>query len=243
MPSPTVITYQLATAAVADGIATAQAVAAAGNLTLNGSLVSSGVAALTTAATTPGGSFSGARRVLITSTGADDTVVFTVYGTNRDNQPIIDYVTGVTNIDSQYTALDFKTVTRIAASAACAGNIAAGTNDVGSSPWVVNNIYVSSWALAVAVSPSATNTPTVNIEHTYDDVNGTALAVGSPVGQNWSVGPGSIAVPTVFFKLLNLVVATEATYADQPVWAHRVTITAGTGSVTLWSIQNGIAST
>ena len=155
MSNPSVVSLQLV-AAVANGIAQAQQPAAAGALTLNGSLVTAGIATMDVA-----------RRVLIASTGNDANIVFTVNGTNQSGAPISSQVTGVTSANSQYTALDFATVTSVTASAGTAGNITVGTNGVASTPWVLDNFLAPTWALAVAVSlPAGNGTATYTVEHT-----------------------------------------------------------------------------
>src|SRR5690348_8592163 len=121
---PVVFTKTLA-AAVADTIAQSQALAAAGDLTINGASASGGVATLDTQ-----------RRVLLTSGGNDSGITFTVYGTNDAKVPISETVTGGNGVGVA-TLQDFKTVTRIASSGAVATTIEAGTNTVGSTPWAI----------------------------------------------------------------------------------------------------------
>jgi len=223
------VSLQLA-AAVSNGIAQSQAVAAAGNLTLNGSLVSGGVATMDVA-----------RRVIVASTGNESSVTFTVYGTSRDGVTQTDTITGV-NISTVASTLDFKTVTRVAASAACAGNVTAGTNATGSSPWIVDNPFTASWylAVAVAVDPSA-GAVTYTVEHTYDDVNraGTSTVLQP---EQVSLQPQGFTPPKAWANatLSGLSADGQANYANQPIMAHRVTVTAGTGKVTMQSIQAGI---
>lgn len=228
MSNPSLVTLQLA-ALIANGIAASQAPAAAGALTLNGSLVSGGVATLDVA-----------RRVAIASTGNDASVIFTVTGTNASGATIVSTVTGL-NVSSDHTALDFLTVTSVSSSAGTAGFITVGTDGTGSTPWVLDNHLVrGGWALSVAVS-IASGAGTYTVEHTYDDPNktGTSLVI-SP--QQYSLEPASYVPPlpwpnaTLSGKSTN----GEANYADQPIMAHRLTITEGTGKFVMQSIQAGI---
>jgi len=231
MSNPSTVTLQLA-AAVANGIAQAQAVAAAGNLTLNGSLVTAGVAIL--------GTNGVARRVLLASSGNDATVVFTVTGTDRNGNAQSEAVTGLNGAATQYTLRDFLTVTQIAASAVCVGNITAGTNGVASSPWVLDDFTHETWMVAVGVSIAA-GSATYTVEHTYDDPNKIGTTLVALPGQ-WSMNPASY-VPAKAWPhpiLVGLTADAEGTYDNKPVFAHRLTITTGTGLVVMQTIQAGI---
>jgi len=215
-------------ASTAGGIATSQAVAGAGNLTLNGSLVTSGVAQMDVA-----------RRVLIASAGADSAIVFTVYGTDRNGNTQSETVTGVASGSSQYTKLDYITVTRIAVSGATAGNITVSTNGVGSSDWVVDDFLATTWELAGGISV-ASGTATYTLEYTYDDPNktGTSLVV-SP--SQWSMEPASY-VPALVWPYATIIGAggnNEFAFPNKPIFAHRVTVNSGTGTVVMQSIQSG----
>lgn len=105
----------------ATGIAAAQAVAAAGNLTLSGTYVSAGSAYLGNGA-----------YVAITSTGNDTGITFTVkglyYGPNSQGGTYIQEVLTGSNASVVVTTKLFSVVTSIAASAAAAGNVSAGVN-------------------------------------------------------------------------------------------------------------------
>lgn len=109
--------YQITpTANVTTAVATAQAVAAAGNLTIDGTLASGGVA-----------TFDVPRGVQLVSTGAGDTTqTATVYGTDTYGVTLHETVSlnGTSVVTSKKA---FKTITRVAISVACAGNISCGT--------------------------------------------------------------------------------------------------------------------
>ena len=228
MANPSVVIVQLA-AAVANGIALSQAVGGTGNLTLNGSLATGGVATMDVA-----------RRVLIATAGNDVARSFTVYGTNRNGSAQSEIVTAIPNTTSKATALDYKTVTRIAVDAATAGNITVGTNATGSSDWVPDDFMAVSWDLAIAVSVNGTATYTV--EHTYDDPNkpGASLV---PDPYQFSIEAKSYVPPLAWpnATLTAQTTSKEANYAGQPIFAHRLTVTSGTGQVVMQTIQSGLA--
>lgn len=226
MSNPSTVSLQLV-AAVANGICQSQQPAGAGALTLNGSLVSSGVATMDVA-----------RRIVIASNGNDAAVVFTVTGTNQDGNPISSTVTGL-NASGAYTALDFATVTSVTSSAATVGQITVGTNGVASTKWILDNYLSPYWALAVAVqvSVAAVN---YTVEHTYDDPNaGQSLPLsGFSLAQGSNVPPVPWPHPVLSAASASL----EGQYPDKPVFAHRLTINSGTGKAAMQSIQAGIGS-
>jgi hypothetical protein len=234
--NPTKFSYQLQ-AAVSNGISLAQMPAAAGSLTLNGSLVTAGVAQLDVKGV--GGAPSVARRVLVSSTGNEGATVFAITGTDRNGNVQTDTsVTSVLNGTPVYTALDFATVTAVSMNAAAVGNITVGTNGVGSSAWISWNWLSPAWALAIAVSgPAGTN---YTWEHTYDDFNQV-----SPLNtNNFSLEAARNVPPTAWPNPIIQTVSgnNEARYVDWPHFGGRLTIVSGTGLVTAWATQTGIGS-
>src|SRR5262245_62176668 len=88
----------------------------AGAVTLNGSLVSGGVARLDVA-----------RRLLFTSAGNDTGLFFTVAGTDSQGITIGETISALSST-TYSTVLDYKTVTSVAATASSAGNVSIGTS-------------------------------------------------------------------------------------------------------------------
>lgn len=159
-------------ALVANGIATAQAVAGAGNLTLNGSLVSGGVA-----------TFDVPRAVSVTSANAGDTTqTATVYGTDAYGIPVVETISfnGAATVSGKKA---FKTVTRIAISAAMAGNTSAGTTDILGLPYAVNSrnyamtayngAIVTTGTFVAAVTTSPATATTGDVRGTYTPASAT----------------------------------------------------------------------
>jgi len=190
-----------------------------GNFTLDGDVVTDGVAILDTA-----------RRVIITSAGDDSGITFTVYGTNEYGNLIQETFAGANGVAS--SNLDFLTVTRISSSAATASTVIAGTNDVGSTPWVAVTAHIPTTQLSVAVA--VTGTVNYTVEYTYQDVN---YAPNSLFAYN-----RDNIVPTIWPDTLvqGLAVSAIAVQND-PVWAARVTINSGDGSISATFLQAGIA--
>lgn len=234
MGNPVVKILQLPSA-VATGIATAQAVAGAGNLTLNGSLVSGGVANLVTA-----------QRVGIVSANAGDTTqTATITGTNRNGSPISEVVTlnGTSTVD---TKQDFLTVTNIAISAATAGNISAGTVGIGSTEWEFVNINDAPCQVSMALI-LLSGTGNATGEYTYDDPNAPSPNVYTAYpGQDTIEFAGNM--PPIAWPVKGL--TSKSASADALVtssdglgnvpFAIRMTINSGTGKWMMQAIQAGI---
>lgn len=195
-------------AATATNIALSQSPAGAGNLTLNGATVSGGVATLVTA---------GAALVIITSGGDDHLKTFTIYGTDESGIPQSEALAGG-NIGVATSTLYYKTVTRIAISAASAGTVTVGTSGVGVTRWFNWNHHAQPCNVVHAcVVAGAVN---YDLQYTYDPL--------SAVTKVWT-DPG----------LAGQTASGEATYSF-PIKGSRVILNSGTGTVTVTAIQAGI---
>ena len=135
----------------ADGIAKAQQLVGAGNLVLDGDLVSGGVWTSTFA-----------HQIGVASAGNIATVVFTIYGTDQDGDAVTETVTGVSGNTVETTGY-FKTVTRIAAGAAVGADVFVGTVDEISTQTIPVNIYTTAHTVAVDV----TGTLNYDLEETF----------------------------------------------------------------------------
>lgn len=193
-----------------DGIAQNQQPSGAGNLTLNGVLVSGGVATLTGAGM--------ARQVLITAAANESAKTLTIYGTNATGNSISETVTGP-NATTATTTNYFRSVTRVAISGAAAGNIKVGTNGVGSSRVVQPDLHKKPFNIGIGCVVSGTVNFT--LQHTFDDI-------GDSTGLNWfdhdDIASASATI--------------DSNYAF-PVRGVRVKINSGTGSVAATLIQAG----
>lgn len=201
-------------AASANNIALSQT-PSAGNFTLNGSLVTGGVATLDTP-----------RRVLFTPAGNESTNTFTVTGTNWSGQPISETLAG-TNATAFYTVLDYATVTRIAAANNAAGAITVGTNGVASSPWV----HLDEWALPqVALQCNASGTVSYTVQQSLDSPNSTNYTL-TPANMVWFNSSDT--------NVVNATTSVQSNYAYAPIWT-RILLNSGTGSVTMRVEQFGV---
>jgi len=162
-----VYVYDVAPVALdADGIAAAQAVGSATNLTLNGALASSGSV-----------TFDVPRAVQIASSNAGDTTqTATFTGTDAYGIPLVETLTfnGTTGVSG---AKAFKTVTQVAISAALTGNATAGSTDIIGLPYRVdsrnyaltahNGAFVTTGTLTAAVTTSPATATTGDVRGTY----------------------------------------------------------------------------
>jgi hypothetical protein len=195
-----------------------------GVITLNGSLASGGVATLDTQ-----------RRVVLSSGGNDTAINFTVFGTNGAGFPIQDTVAGGNTTGTPaVTNLDFKTITNIIHSGTVTSTLTVGTGNTGSSLWqIVNwNAYPPNISVAVQL---VTGAVTYTVEHTYDDPNilpgtGGLNAAGFTYPVPW---PDAT---------LNGASASGETQINNPITAWRLTTVAGTGTLSVRGMQDGISS-
>lgn len=142
-----------------DGICEAQALASAGNLILNGADVSGGVATICPYGTE--------RAVIITCSGDDTNITFTVYGTDASGTPVQETKTGVFNTTVTTTRL-FQKVTRVYASGAVATTVKVGTTGVMSSRWVYLNTNANPFVAYLGVN--ITGTINFTVQYTFDNI-------------------------------------------------------------------------
>jgi hypothetical protein len=216
---PVIITKSLA-AASANNVCLSQTLAAGGALTINGAAAAGGVATLDTQ-----------RRVIITSAGNDSAVTFTVYGTNDAGGSISDSFLGA-NVGAAVSNRDFRTVTRITASAPTSA-ITVGTNATGSTQWFMPNYHVTPFVLDIESVVSGT--VTYSIETTLDDYF-------TPPGQLQAQVRGYTGIVLARPTTVTASSASSSLVITAPCRGWRATITAGAGSVSIEALQAGITN-
>lgn len=209
-------------AGVADAIATAQTLADAGYLTL----VSDPVVLDTQ------------RIVIITSAGDDTGVTFTIIGTDDTGNQIKDQFAGA-SAGAASSNLNFRTIVSIYADGATDGDVEAGTNSVGSSPWkiFVDTIATPNMSIQCKLV-SGSGTATVDLT---DDAFLVAMTeYGSqPAIALAPASPNPLAFPHPNMQSMT---ATTQGSLNFNVRAYRLTITAGTGVWEMTTQQAGLAS-
>ena len=207
---PKTLTMQLDTAD-ADGIAQSQTPSGAGNLTLNGALVSGGVATL-----------DAPRRILVTTVSNESAKTLTFTGTDRRGYALTETMTGP-NATTGYTNADFATVTQVAVSAAFTGAVTVGTNGIGSSQVYVPDRYKN--PINIGLGIDVTGTVDCTVQHTFDDVFASTF---TPAGATWH-SHDALAAQTA---------DVDGNYAFSPT-GIRLLINSGIGTAALTIVQAG----
>lgn len=210
MSNPVNLAITLA-AAAANNIALSQSLLTAGNVVLDGALVAGGVATLTSAGA--------ARQVIITSASDDTGITFTLYGTNATGNPISESFAGASGGVATST-LYYRTITRIAASGATAGDITVGTNGVGVTR--VANIDTALNPGNATVVINVTGTVNYTLQWTVDDIQGTPA---------WNSDP-----------VLATVATSGSTSYAMPISGVRILVNSGTGAIAATLLQSGLGS-
>jgi len=152
---PVIFTRQLV-AGVVGAIAAAQTTAGAGNLVINGTLASGGVATM-----------AAQQFVGLTSVGNLSAVNFTITGTDDQGRAISQTIAGP-NANTVLTTLSYRTVTQIAVSAAVGTNVTADTVGSGASQELPVDVYVTNFN--VSLFAEVTGVVNYTIQFTGDDV-------------------------------------------------------------------------
>ena len=198
----------------ADGICASQSAAGAGALTLDGALVSGGIATIAEA-----------QKVTVTSAGNDSGITFTVAGKDADGVTISDTFAGgnTTTASSTYY---FKSVTGVSASAATASTVTVGPLSTNGA--VSKSLRLNSKAenFKVGLFADVTGTLTYSVEYAYEQPED-SYSVSYSSSADWRVVDGLSAQTT-----------DQQSNLAYPVNAVRLKITSYTsGSVKLTATQ------
>jgi len=142
----------------ANGIAEDQTTGGAGNLVLDGALVTDGVATM-----------GEAQIISIESAGNLSAVTFTVTGTDADGRVQVEAVTGP-NAATVKTTEYFKIVTQIAVSAAVGTNVEVGPLAADGAASKTVGLDWRENPFAVGLSVTLTGTATFTVQHTFNDI-------------------------------------------------------------------------
>jgi hypothetical protein len=198
-------------AAAVGAICAAQTTAGAGNLVINGSLASGGVATLS------------AQQILgVTSAGNLSAVNFTITGTDDQGRVIAQTIAGP-NANTVQTTLNYRTVTSIAVSAAVGTNVTVDTLQIGASIEVPLDQYVTQFNVSIAVE--VTGTLNYVMQFTFDDIFG-----GAPGPFNWISSTVVVSATSA---------NTNGTLIS-PVRAVRLLTNSGSGTGKMLVIQGGL---
>jgi len=141
-----------------DGIALSQTTGGAGDLTLDGTFVTAGVATL-----------AAAQQVTLFSAGNISTVNFLIIGTDENGNAVNETILGP-NATTVQTSVYFTTVTQITVDAAVASAVEVGSAEQTTSPILPVNWREHNFAMSLSVELSAGATVNYTVQFTVDDV-------------------------------------------------------------------------
>lgn len=154
-----------------DGIAAAQQMVGAGDLTLDGALVSGGVATM-----------GNQQIVSLYSAGNLSARTFTVYGTDKNGNSITEAITGP-NATTVSSTKNFYTVTRVAVNGAVASDVEVGVTGLGQSVPYALDLSITPPYIAVSIgTPSG---GTYKMQYTYENVFASTFPNATVASQNW----------------------------------------------------------
>lgn len=185
-----------------------------------------------TASTVTVGAFSPAvmdnmRRVLITSSGTDTGINFTITGTDWSGLPISEVLTGGSSGSPVQSVLDYSTVSSVVASGASAGTVSVGTSGVGGSQW----LNLDTWALNnIAGQAVISGTANYTIQSTNDDPDSYGNAVSRSL----------VTWDSNFMGIIGATASTQFGVSNPPSWM-RILLNSGTGTVKVTVVQHGSA--
>ncbi len=190
-----------------------------GRMTLNGSLVSGGVAYLYGATSTqPQG-----QRISVEGTGNNLGVTLTIVGTGPGGNPVTEVLT-LANNGTATTATYFRTVTSITRSATITGNIEAGWLSANGA--ATREFYLDRQQLPGNASLTVAVTGTVTFTAQYSVTERDPVELAYAQRAVWQSVDGLAALS-----------ATTSSNLAYPAIATRVLVTAGTGTVVYTVIQ------
>jgi hypothetical protein len=171
VPFDPVVIYRVAPLTVAaTGICAAQAVAGAGNATINGTLASGGVATITVPC----------NLTVVSASAGDTTQTVTATGTDVYGETMTETIAlnGTTTVQGKKA---FATVTQVAVSAATAGNLSVGIGKIIGLPYRADESCVLSARFNNAID-AGTFVPAVTTaaSATTGDIRGTFSVAGTP---------------------------------------------------------------
>jgi hypothetical protein len=205
---PQVVVVGPLAASNATNIRTASAIAGAGAVVLNGTLVTGGVATLDKP-----------RQILFTDAANDSGITFTLTGTDWAGDIISEVLTGA-NAGTVASVLSYATVTSVVSSGASAGNVSIGTSGVAYSPWARLDDFAMS---QTALQCTASGTVNYTVQQSMDDPNSPTNPV-TPALMTW--------VSSSDANVVGASTSQMSFFTFAPIFV-RVLLNSGSGSVTM----------
>lgn len=175
------------------------------------------------------------RRISIVLTASNSGAAMTVTGTNDSGTTISENITVGATATTMVTSMDYKSISQIT-STTLSGNIIAGTNATGSTPWIMTNPDISPPAVNVGTTVTLTNAATYSGEYTLD-IDPCGIKSNTPLTAVNAFTASLISgLTTSQSALIN---ASGTSNLPVPITAWRLTVTAGTGGVQVQALQAG----
>lgn len=178
--------------------------------------------------------FASQRRVLITLTASNPGQIITMAGTNESGTAIRETI----NLDATGTSftsvMDYKTVTAMTATT-LTGNISAGGNGTGSSPWQMANPWNAPSNIMVSIGMTTSGAATCTVEATID-IDPCGIQSNAPLTAVTAFSAGLLSAMTTSAVAL---ITAGTSGVPVPVSAWRLTTTAGTGNVVVQAMDAG----
>jgi hypothetical protein len=201
-----------AAAAAPTGIALSQTLGGAGPVTLNGALVTGGVATLPAA-----------QPITITSAGNDSGITFKITGTDYGGSPVSETLAGA-NAAAATSVQQYSMVTSIVASAATAAAITVGTAAAQYGPWLIVGAQRNEFQTNVRCFLASGGTANYDLQATSD------IQIMNQVG----------GYADDIDTLLAAQTGNVSSFPNAPWMAYRLKVNSG-GPVTLRILENRTA--
>lgn len=175
------------------------------------------------------------RRVLVTSSGNDTAIFFHIVGLNQAGFTVSEFLAGGNATAGAVTSnLDYLKIVSVTPSnssvsqtnASTAATVSVGVGGTGSSMWNIVNQHDTPSNISYGCILTANNA-TFSIQYTYDDPNNLPSGVLFPQAFNH---------PTI----VNATASIDGASND-PIFAWRLLVTGGTGSIRAIGTQAGIS--
>jgi len=183
---PIVNTYTVIASSSA-GVCASQTPSGAGELTLDGSLISGGILTLATP-----------QHISVSCAGSDAAKTFTVTGTDFIGAALSETIAGSAGSITNGTK-NFKTVTSVTVSAATAGAVTVGVLGVLETPWIPLNVQVTPFSYSYQVD---IGTATFTVEGTLDNTQDNSIPTPFTVQSSGSADvTGSATAPVMAVRV------------------------------------------
>lgn len=177
------------------------------------------------------------RRVSIVLTASNSGAAMVVAGTNESGTPVSENITVGATATTLVTGMDYLTITSIT-STTLTGNLIAGTNATGSSPWIMANPWVAPSVINIGATSTGSGAVTFSGEYTLD-IDPCGIRSNAPLTACNAFVTSLISGATTSVSAL---ITAGTSGQPVPCSAWRMTITAGTGGLQVQALESGVGA-